>query len=225
MGFSGSNFSVLCACSLWLKNLLRLIRLLNLRPMLVLKFKARLFGAFVLGGLALAAQGIGAQPAAKQRGDAGVVRTRLAGAEFNAEKSNFRKFDARQGYYLVRQNDGAGRTMVVSLYLFPDPAKNGGYRSGFTNRSIKTQSTQLPSVRRGWGVNIGDTPQQVRKSLGRAPDFSQPSAPKLLYVYKAPIRLNIGGKTAKWQYTARYIFDRGHLRVIEYEARDPITEF
>ena len=156
------------------------------------------------------------------------VRTQLVGAKLNPDLPNFRKFDARQGYYLVRYSDGAGRALSTAIYLFPDPAKNRGYSPLHhdARQATSTQNVELPSVRTGWGVNIGDTPGEVREKLGRAPDYASYSRQtrRGIYGYQEPIRLYIKleKREVTWQYTAKYIFDKGQLRVIEYEAREQL---
>lgn len=153
-----------------------------------------------------------------------VVRTQLAGAELNTDLPNFRKFDAKQGYFLVRFTDGLGRALVTQLRLFPALNDDGDSRYD-DSRSLKMQRTTLPSVRNGWGVNIGDSSETVQRKLGRAPDFSRKMHSDVkVYVYKAPISLVASGRKVKWQYTAEYRFTKNRLRVINYEAREPIVE-
>ena len=156
----------------------------------------------------------------------GVVRTRLAGASLDPNLPNFMKFDVRQGYYLARFTDGLGRPLVVTLYLFPDPKKNGGYQPGHDiYQATKLQKEPLPSVRQGYGVNIGDTPQQVKQKLGRAPYYQSYDSRqgRGIYRYKSPLLIPVDFKSDRetWEYSADYRFENGALRVIKYEARYP----
>ncbi len=162
--------------------------------------------------------------------DSQVLRTQLAGATLDADLPNLRKFDARQGYYLTRITDGLGRALVTGLYLYPNPKKNSGYvppRVADFNE-IETQKTKLPSIRQGWGVNIGDTTSQVQKKLGCAPNSSsyKRETKSGAYIYEEPITLDIKreNRRVKWQYSAKYIFDKGRVRVIEYEAHETLPE-
>ena len=158
-----------------------------------------------------------------------VLRTKLAGASLDPNLPDFIRFDVRQGYYLARDTDGLGRALVVRLYLFPDPKKNGGYQPlQDIYNDTKLQREPLPSVRQGYGVNIGDTPQQVKQKLGRAPDYQSYSLRqgRGIYRYQTPITIAFDFKAAreKWQYTADYRFENGRLRVIEFEACYPFGD-
>ncbi len=169
---------------------------------------------------------ISANSADEKGAKSGAVRTQLAGAKLDPNLPDFMKFDARQGYYLARFTDGLGRPLVVTLYLFPDPKKNGGYRPDQdVYKSTKLQKEPLPSVRQGYGVNIGDTPQQVKQKLGRAPDYQlyDSRQGRGIYRYKSPLMIPVDFKSERetWEYSADYHFENGALRVIEYEARYP----
>lgn len=145
-----------------------------------------------------------------------VLRTVISGRRLGTSFGPY--YDAKTGYYLTGIVDGLGRPMVAYLILRPDFAPLESH--GLSREDIKQKS--LSRLRKGKGINIGDSPQQVRQKIGRNAhqSYHNPKTKALTYIYRAAISLKVDNEMQNgWDYKATYTFRRDKLRSIEYEAR------
>lgn len=150
-----------------------------------------------------------------------VVRASICGNRLGTSFGPY--YDKKQGYYLLGDVDGLGKPMIASLILCPDfkPLKSYGAR-----RDEITQKT-LPLLREGKGVNIGDSPYQVRQKIGQPPHETRYNRISKIrtYIYGGKIDLKVDGEMQSgWDYTATYTFHREKLWSIEYHAEMHIPE-
>jgi hypothetical protein len=150
------------------------------------------------------------------------VRTYLAGSRLSPAQKNFLKFDKKEGYYLNSYSDGLGRLMSIKLVLSPDPKRIGDPYSDGEIAKKSITFTVLPRLRTGKGVNIGDSPQQVRRKLGSSPMTSQYNykSKERVYTWKAPIVVKAENRWQNWTYYGIYTFRNEQLWAIKYWAID-----
>jgi len=141
----------------------------------------------------------------KPKGQPKYVRFSLAGGDLGKADS-YTKFDPKQRYYLIATGDCDGAS--VSLILTPKP---DGYGIEPDDKKSWGKFVSLPRLRTGQGVNIGETPQQVKRKLGRAPHFLSYEAGKKERIYQ--YRANLGNG---WQYLGIYTFHNERLWAIHY---------
>jgi hypothetical protein len=106
--------------------------------------------------------------------------------------------------------------MLISLLLCPDRSRiDDTYSKNIIH-------TTLPRLRTGKGINIGDTPQQVRRKLGSQPATSQYNykSKQRVLTWKAPIMINAEGRWQNWAYRGIYTFRNERLWAIKYVAVD-----
>ena len=171
----------------------------------------RRFGVLIL----LLAAGITAICYGKPRSKGAVasyfVDLTLGGARLSLLGKDFHYYDSKKGYHLKRQSvpDIYGH---VSLALLDKSEEDIGARQ-----------VSLPSLRTGRGVNIGDTPKQVRSKLGAPTNIIKPQDSEigeLTYDYEAIITMprpaSNKGKVIKRAYMATYVFHKNRLQSIAY---------
>lgn len=145
-----------------------------------------------------------------------VIRTTIADKKLGTSFGPF--YDKQEGYYLLGNVDGLGKAMVAYLILRPDFKPLEDY--GISREDVKEKT--LPHLRGGRGINIGDTPRQVRQKIGQAAHKSRYNrkTKARTYIYQSKISLKVGDEMARdWDYTATYTFHHEKLWSIEYEAR------
>ena len=132
------------------------------------------------------------------------VRLSLAGASVNDRGSSV-KYDPRERYFLLATGDCDGAS--IDLVLTPD-------LSAWNRRlEASTPRVSLPRLRTGRGVNIGDTPQEVRMKLGRSPHFYSYDSERRARVYEYRAKLGHG-----WLYSGEYAFRNERLWSIHYNV-------
>lgn len=137
------------------------------------------------------------------------VRFSLAGGSLMDKDNFYEEYDAKERYYLISTGDCDGTSR--DLILTPSPASSGiggDDRSFAKDKNIKRVT--LPRLRNGKGVNIGDTPKQVKRKLGRGPHRSWIRNDLKVRVW------NYYSKTHS--YTATYLFRKGRLWSISYHV-------
>lgn len=179
-------------------------------------------------GLASTASSLAPKRYSDVKFSAGFVRVQLAGARLSPHQHHFIKYDPKSRYYLRSIPDGAGRLQSLTLILSPD-YKRLDQGDGGPPYAIKAS---LPRLTNGTGVNIGDTPQQVKRKLGAEPEeFSCNRKTRVrIYIYKAPVSvlLALTDKSdrpyrdwSRWTYTGTYEFHNEKLWLIRYDADEP----
>lgn len=176
---------------------------------------ARLVGMLCVFGALAAAGEVQAQKLPS------FVRLSLAGASLVNPKSfvTLELYDPKEEYYLIARKDCDGD--ALELILTPDPEKWGqGTVDNVGDESLKP--ADLPNLRTGKGVNIGETPSVVKRKLGRAPHYQAYNAKTKTrsYVYFTKVRAKFAGaKSVESRlYQAKYIFRGERLREIVYSA-------
>lgn len=164
---------------------------------------------------------------------ASFVRTYLAGTRLSLMQPDFTAFDAKAGYYLVKFGDTfdvRGATLILS----PDLAATYWPRSSKMSKSGIIRKT-LPRLHTGTGVNIGDTPLQVRRKLGAWPrEIRRDNGKIRFYGYHSHVLVDMPYATGQWtngerivdrqapttksrfHYYALYWFRNEKLESIEY---------
>lgn len=152
--------------------------------------------------------------AANEKENPGIVRMSLAGARVDDNKE-FTRYDARQHYYLIATGDCDGASL--DLILTPDPSLI--YEGGLDERGEKVERFALPHLRDGKGVNIGDTPDQVRRKIGVAAQGIDvdSSHGQITWNYYAMVNLP-KLKGGRRNYHARYFFRKDRLFAIWYNT-------
>jgi hypothetical protein len=163
-----------------------------------------------------------------------VVRFSLAGEKLRVGQADFLKFDPESNYYLVHYGY-TWENPAAHLRLFPASDLRNGELEGY---GTKVQLATLPRLRTGTGVNIGDTPAQVKRKLGgppKSPRFDKKTG-ELTYSYRQRVVINIPASayiyreppmaeksiiTRTYSYGASYAFRNGRLRSISYSLVDP----
>ena len=154
---------------------------------------------------------------------AGFVRYTLAGQRLG--QGEFVKYDPSSGYYLVEYGDSDGD--VDRIILCPDKAAVGVEPGGGTGN---LQQVTLPRLRTGKGVDIGDTPAQVRHKLRARPNQWcryedawevevaewHPHDKCRVDSYVAQVRFPDDRTGGRYRYEADYVFLNGRLWAIEY---------
>jgi len=153
-----------------------------------------------------------------------ITRLSLCGAQLQPFQRGFVQYDPREKYYLCSWGMNVGDYVIVALTLTPsrDHAKRYGSDDNFS-----TRRAPLPRLKSGWGVNIGDTPQQVRAKLGAGPDKAHRDKKQntLRYTYSVKTRLYEHSPALRkqypmpkqwYRYQANYLFRNGNLWAISY---------
>lgn len=151
-----------------------------------------------------------ASPGSKPQKFPAFVRFRLAGGNLMDKDNFYEKYDAKERYYLISTGDCDGT--VRTLILTPSPSSSGMGDDDryFAEKSLKRVT--LPHLRNGKGVNIGDTPQQVRKKLGVGPHraWAKKDSKARVWAYYSK----------RHSYAAEYTFRKGSLWSIIYTIGD-----
>ncbi len=125
-----------------------------------MKTHYRLVLSVALIGMALLMRDAEAKPRSK------VVRISLAGSRLDIGQADFVKFDSKANYYLIH---GGDNWESPGAYLLLCPAADLSSLGTFELVKGEVQRTTLPRLRTGRGINIGDTPAQVRQKIGASP--------------------------------------------------------
>ena len=190
-------------------------------------------GAIPVAVSLLAAQA-GAAPrlATEIHSHANYLRVSLCGVPLDINRQPFLRYDARQHYYLSYEEDGLGHTMLLGLCLRPthwipsDFDKNPNDAPDLEDDlEMPAQNAELPRLRSGAGIDIGDTPAQVTGKLGAQPSGKFSRGTTLVYSYKAPVTVEFSNDGEPWFYHAKYCFHNGHLWAIEYFVREEGTDY
>jgi hypothetical protein len=146
------------------------------------------------------------------------VRLSLAGSRLEDEGS-YVKYDQKERYYLIATGDCDGAS--IDLILSPDP-KGFGFDSSDAASRRRVKRVTLPRLRTGTGVNIGDTPQQVRRKLGVPPHWSSydRETKEREWVYRAAILVKSRQQRGKQYYRATYTFHNERLWSIHYNMQE-----
>ena len=127
-------------------------------------------------------------------------------------------YDPKEKYFLIGTGDCDGAHM--SLYLVPE-AELG--RSWSAEWKKKIPHVTLPRLRSGTGVNIGESPTQVRRKLGKSPDYYSYDQPNKIRVYQyraSWFERDSTGKNEKILYRGDYKFCNEQLISIRYSVSE-----
>jgi len=111
--------------------------------------------------------------------------------------------DKKTGYYLTRTVDCDGA--IVTITLTKDKSQIEG---------MKIIDKPLPSLSTGKGITIGDSPERVRKILGKPTDIDKDGGVTYTYQWETKVHGNDG------EYDNIYTFKKGKLVEIEFWRSD-----
>jgi hypothetical protein len=172
----------------------------------------------IIAVLILMAIGVAtAQQSSKSAGYPSFMRLSLAGATLGDNEGNgFTKYDPKQRYFLIAYSHTEGD---LNLVLTPQP-ESFLFDPSDPDRWKGVKRVTLPRLRTGTGVNIGDTPQQVRRKLGTTPHREAYDRRKKerVWHYFGPITMKVW--TLKRKYIGEYRFRNERLWSIEYTVSD-----